>query len=106
MTGKRNGTRGAGGPGRAGGPRPPRICSLLPSATEIVAMLGMADCLAGVSAECDWPGQVRGLPVVSADANSYFSRPSPRIADGVAQLGHLIHPGAVPDPGLPAITIG
>ena len=43
-----------------------RICSLLPSATEIVAVLGLADRLVGVSAECDWPPQVRGLPVVSA----------------------------------------
>jgi iron complex transport system substrate-binding protein len=43
-----------------------RICSLLPSATEIVAGLGRADRLVGVSAECDWPPEVRGLPVVTA----------------------------------------
>lgn len=43
-----------------------RICSLLPSATEIVAELGLADSLVGVSEECDWPPQVRGLPVASA----------------------------------------
>jgi iron complex transport system substrate-binding protein len=43
-----------------------RICSLLPSATEIVAVLGVADRLVGVSAECDWPPEVRGLPVVTA----------------------------------------
>ena len=43
-----------------------RICSLLPSATEIVAGLGLADRLVGVSAECDWPPEVRGLPVVAA----------------------------------------
>jgi Periplasmic binding protein len=43
-----------------------RICSLLPSATEIVAALGLADRLVGVSAECDWPREVRGLPVVTA----------------------------------------
>ena len=43
-----------------------RICSLLPSATEIVAALGLTDCLVGVSAECDWPPEVRGLPVVTA----------------------------------------
>jgi iron complex transport system substrate-binding protein len=43
-----------------------RICSLLPSGTEIVAALGLADSLVGVSEECDWPPQVRGLPVVSA----------------------------------------
>jgi iron complex transport system substrate-binding protein len=43
-----------------------RICSLLPSATEIVASLGLADRLVGVSEECDWPPEVRGLPVVTA----------------------------------------
>jgi iron complex transport system substrate-binding protein len=42
-----------------------RICSLLPSATEIVAALGLADSLVGVSEECDWPPSIRGLPVVS-----------------------------------------
>lgn len=43
-----------------------RICSLLPSATEMVAALGFADSLVAVSAECDWPPEVRGRPVVSA----------------------------------------
>jgi iron complex transport system substrate-binding protein len=37
---------------------------------------------------------------VAVDADSYFSRPAPRLADGVRQLGHLLHPEAVPDPGL------
>ena len=43
-----------------------RICSLLPSATEIVADLGLADSLVAVSEECDWPPEVRRLPVVTA----------------------------------------
>ena len=43
-----------------------RICSLLPSATELVADLGLADQLVGISEECDWPPDVRGLPVVTA----------------------------------------
>src|ERR1041385_2977982 len=43
-----------------------RICSLLPSATEIVAELGLVESLVGVSEECDWPPAVRGLPVVTA----------------------------------------
>jgi iron complex transport system substrate-binding protein len=43
-----------------------RICSLLPSATEIVAQLGLTDALVGVSEECDWPAEVRKLPVVTA----------------------------------------
>lgn len=43
-----------------------RICSLLPSGTEIVGALGLTDRLVGVSAECDWPPDVRELPRVSA----------------------------------------
>jgi iron complex transport system substrate-binding protein len=43
-----------------------RICSLLPSATEIVGRLGLADSLVGVSAECNWPPEVRRLPVVTS----------------------------------------
>jgi iron complex transport system substrate-binding protein len=43
-----------------------RICSFLPSATEIVAELGLLDSLVGVSEECRWPAEVVGLPVVTA----------------------------------------
>jgi iron complex transport system substrate-binding protein len=44
-------------------------------------------------------------PAVAVDADSYYSRPAPRLADGVRQLGHLLHPDAVPDPGLPAYVL-
>jgi iron complex transport system substrate-binding protein len=54
--------------------------------------------------------EARRMPLparaVAVDANAYYSRPAPRIADGVAQLGHLLHPEAVPDPGLPWIEVG
>jgi len=36
---------------------------------------------------------------------TYYSRPGPRLADGVRQLGHLLHPEAVADPGLPSIEL-
>jgi len=42
-----------------------RICSLLPSATEIVFGVGMGHSLVGVSHECDFPEQARGLPKVT-----------------------------------------
>ena len=42
---------------------------------------------------------------VAVDGDAYYSRPAPRLADGVRQLAHLLHPEAVPDPGLPAITV-
>jgi iron complex transport system substrate-binding protein len=44
----------------------PRIISLLPSATEIVAALGFADHLVGRSHECDFPPGVEKLPVCSS----------------------------------------
>ena len=43
--------------------------------------------------------------VVAVDANSYFSRPAPRVVDGVAQLAFLLHPDAAPDPGLPWVVL-
>ena len=42
-----------------------RICSLLPSATEMVYALGLGDDLVGVSYACDYPDEAASLPVVS-----------------------------------------
>lgn len=40
-----------------------------------------------------------GARVVHAvDASAYFSRPGPRLVDGIELLGHLLHPGLVPAP--------
>jgi iron complex transport system substrate-binding protein len=41
-----------------------------------------------------------GCPVVAVDGNAYYSRPAPRVADGVRQLAHLFHPEDAPDRGL------
>ena len=35
---------------------------------------------------------IRNRRVFAVDANSYFSRPGPRLADGVVLLAHLFHP--------------
>jgi iron complex transport system substrate-binding protein len=40
-----------------------------------------------------------GARVVAVDAAAYFSRPGPRLVDGVEWLGHLLHPDLVPAPG-------
>ena len=42
-----------------------RICSLLPSATEMVYALGLGDDLVGVSYACDYPEEAAARPVVS-----------------------------------------
>ena len=41
-----------------------RICSLLPSATEILFALGLGDDVAGVTHECDFPPEARSKPVL------------------------------------------
>jgi len=43
-----------------------RIVSLLPSATEIVCALGATADLVGISHECDFPPEVRGVPVLTS----------------------------------------
>lgn len=43
-------------------------------------------------------------PAVAVDGDAYYSRPAPRLAEGVRQLAFLFHPGAMPDPGLPAVA--
>ena len=41
-----------------------RICSLLPSATEVIASLGLSDELVGISHECDYPPSIKNVPVM------------------------------------------
>ena len=41
-----------------------RICSFLPSATEMVYDLGLQDQLYGVTHECDYPPEARNKPHV------------------------------------------
>jgi len=48
-----------------------------------------------------WP-----CPAVAVDGDGYYSRPGPRLAEGVQQLGHLFHPDVFEDSGLPAISLG
>jgi iron complex transport system substrate-binding protein len=39
-----------------------------------------------------------GARVVAVDAAAYFSRPGPRLVDGIELLGHLLHPDLVGPP--------
>lgn len=41
-----------------------RICSLLPSATEMIALLGLSDELVGISHECDYPPSVKNVSIM------------------------------------------
>jgi iron complex transport system substrate-binding protein len=58
-----------------------------------------------VAADChveDFPALWSSLPAIrerrvfAVDANSYFSRPGPRLADGVALLAQILHPDLFP----------
>jgi iron complex transport system substrate-binding protein len=41
-----------------------RICSLLPSATDVIALLGLSNELVGISHECDSPPSVTTVPIM------------------------------------------
>jgi iron complex transport system substrate-binding protein len=43
--------------------------------------------------------------VVAVDAAAYFSRPGPRIVDGLELLAHILHPERVPDAPGRALTV-
>ena len=43
-----------------------RVASLLPAATEIIALLDYENCLVGRSHECDWPPHIASLPTLTS----------------------------------------
>ena len=63
---------------------PMRICSLLPSATEIVYALGLGDQLVGVSHACDYPDEAAAKPVVSQSVRQITHLSSEEI-DGIVR---------------------
>lgn len=65
----------------------PRVVSLLPAATEIVAALGAGSWLVGVSHECDYPAEVTTLPRVTRSTLD-SSRSSAEIDARVAASKH------------------
>lgn len=95
--------------------------SLVPHATEPLFALGLGDRVVGVRHECAHPAAARRLPrvtrpllppgldqagvdaavgasrVVAFDASGLFSRPGPRLVDGLTTLAHALHPDRVPE---------
>jgi iron complex transport system substrate-binding protein len=65
-------------------------------------LIVLAACGFNIEQALERTGELR-LPVrtVVVDGDAYYSRPAPRVADGVRQLAHLLHPEVVSDPGLP-----
>lgn len=71
-----------------------RICSLLPGATEVVAALGLADDLVGISHECDYPPDVRRKPVLvraAIDSERTLSPEIDRQVRETLQNGHSLY---------------
>ena len=65
-----------------------RICSLLPSATEIVYALGLGDGLVGVTHECDYPPEAAALPPITSSAIDHIGSPGREIHDDVSRSVH------------------
>ena len=62
-----------------------RIVSLLPSATEIVAALGLTDAIVGRSHECDYPPEIKDR-LVCTEAQLNSEKPSAQIDADVLDL--------------------
>jgi iron complex transport system substrate-binding protein len=62
-----------------------RIVTLLPSATEIVAALGLSDAIVGRSHECDFPREIQDRPVCT-EAQLNSEKPSAQIDADVQNL--------------------
>ena len=65
-----------------------RICSLLPSATDIVLALGLGDRLVAVTHECDLPPELREVPIVTRSRVDPAQSSSREIHDHVTAAAH------------------
>ncbi len=62
-----------------------RIITTLPSATEIVALLGLGEKLVGITHECDYPPEVRSKPIVMRSVFDSSHMTSRAIDDAVLE---------------------
>src|SRR3989475_10733504 len=65
-----------------------RICSLLPSATEIVFELGLSDWLVAVTHECDYPPEATRLPVITRSTLDHGTHHSRELHNHIAGSLH------------------
>ena len=84
--------------GRAGQPSYPTTWDeVIAAEPELVVI---APCGFGADEAAERAAGLRlPCPAVAVDGDSYYSRPAPRLADGVRQLAHLFHPERRSGPG-------
>lgn len=96
----------AGGEPVLGSPGEPSVRvtweQIASSAPEVVVFMPCGYDLQAAVAEgsdrlLDRPEIAGARAVFAVDASSYFSRPGPRIVDGVEVLAHALHPGSIPE---------
>ncbi len=71
-----------------------RIVSLLPSATDIIADLGLIDSIVGISEDCNWPPEIKEKPLVARVTLDVSNMSSAEIDAAVmasATVGHSIY---------------
>jgi iron complex transport system substrate-binding protein len=73
----------------------PEVLVLMPCGFDAVRAAGEARALLGIPGWEDLPAVENGR-VWAVDANSYYSRPAPRLVEGVEILARILHPEVFP----------
>jgi iron complex transport system substrate-binding protein len=73
----------------------PEVLVLMPCGFDAARTAEEAEALPNLPGWSDLPA-VRDGRVWAVDANSFFSRPAPRLVEGVEILARILHPGAFP----------
>ncbi len=82
----------------------PEIVVLMPCGFGAQRAAREAPALAALDGWCDLPASRKG-EIYAVDANAYFSRPGPRLVDGLAILTRIIHPNGWPHSAPPGSVL-
>lgn len=80
----------------------PEVIVLIPCGFDAARCIQELPLLEGLPGWADLPA-VRARRVYATDASAYFSRPGPRLVDGLEILAHFLHPAIFPRPDLPGV---
>lgn len=81
----------------------PEVIAVMPCGYDVARTIEEFEKISLPAGWQDLPA-VKAGRVFAVDANGYFSRPGPRLAEGLAILAHLIHPEC-DIPGVPRIAV-